>query len=109
MVEESKYKGHIPVLLDEVIENFDPKPNQNFVDCTLGGGGHSLAIIKLTGPSGKALGIDLDEQAVEVAKLKVKNEKLEVDRLIVVKGNFRDLKNIVLQNNFENISGILLD
>ncbi len=109
MVEESKYKGHIPVLLDEVIENFDPKPNQNFVDCTLGGGGHSLAIIKLTGPSGKALGIDLDEQAVEVAKLKVKNEKLKVDRLIAIQGNYKNLKNIVHQNNFENISGILLD
>ena len=119
MVEESKYKGHIPVLLDEVIENFDPKPNQNFVDCTLGGGGHSAAILKLTGPSGKVLGIDLDEQAIKAAELKVssfakatkdkKNEKLEVGRLIAVKGIFTDLKNIVHQNNFENISGILLD
>ena len=100
---------HVPVLLKEVIENLDPRPNQNFVDCTLGGGGHAVEILKRTAPSGRLLGVDLDPQAIEAAKLKVKSEKLEVDRLIAVCGNYKDLKKIVLQNNFKNISGILID
>lgn len=100
---------HVPVLLNEVIAHLDPKPNQNFIDCTLGAGGHSLAILKLTGPDGKVLGIDLDARAIEVAKLKIKNKKLEIDRLVAVKGNYKDLKKIVLQNNFKDISGILVD
>lgn len=100
---------HIPVLLEEVIKNLNPKPNENFVDCTLGGGGHAVAILERTSPNGKLLGIDLDERAIEVAKSKIKSHKLKIDRLIAVCGNFKNLKKIVLQNKFSNISGILLD
>ncbi len=100
---------HIPVLLNEVIKYLDPKPNQNFVDCTLGAGGHTIEILKLTGPRGKVLGIDLDARAIEVAKQKVPSSKFQVPRLIAVQGNYKDLKNIVLQNNFKNISGIIVD
>jgi 16S rRNA (cytosine1402-N4)-methyltransferase len=100
---------HVPVLLKEVIENLDPKPNQNFIDCTLGNGGHAVEILRRTARSGKLLGIDLDPRAIESAKLKVKSEKLNLDRLIAAQGNFKDLKKIVLQNNFKNISGILID
>jgi len=100
---------HVPVLLNEVIKYLDPKPNQNFIDCTLGGGGHTAAILKLTGPRGKVLGIDLDVRAIEVAKQKVLGSKLQVSRLVAVQDNFKNLKEIVLQNNFQNISGILFD
>ena len=95
---------HIPVLLNEVITRLDPKSNQNFVDCTLGAGGHTIEILKRTSPNGKVLGIDLDPRAVEIAKRRVKD-----NRLVAVQGNFKNLKEIVLQNNFKNISGILLD
>ena len=40
-----KYR-HIPVMIKEVLEYLDPKPGQNFIDCTLGGGGHSKAILE---------------------------------------------------------------
>ncbi len=103
------FENHVPVLLKEVIENLNPKSNQNFVDCTLGGGGHAVEILKITSPHGMVLGIDLDKSAIEIAKLKIKNEKLKIDRLIAVNGNFKDLKKIVLQSNFKNISGILFD
>lgn len=106
---EIMFENHVPVLLKEVIENLNPKPNQNFIDCTLGGGGHALAILKLNSPRGKVLGIDLDKSAIEIVKLKMKNEKLKANRLIAVNANFKDLKKIVLQNNFKNISGILID
>ncbi|MFH2136764.1 MAG: 16S rRNA (cytosine(1402)-N(4))-methyltransferase, partial [Patescibacteria group bacterium] len=45
-----KKSEHIPVLLNEVIKFLDPKPNQNFIDCTLGAGGHSVEILKRTAP-----------------------------------------------------------
>ncbi len=49
---------HIPVLQKEVIQYLEPKRNENFIDCTIGEGGHSLAILEETGPKGKILGID---------------------------------------------------
>ncbi len=95
---------HIPVLLSEVIECLNPGPNQNFVDCTLGGGGHAGEILKRTAPAGKVLGIDLDARAITIAAAKIGS-----DRLITVENSYKNLEEIVLQNNFENISGILLD
>jgi 16S rRNA (cytosine1402-N4)-methyltransferase len=101
--------AHVPVLLNEVIKYLDPRPNQNFIDCTLGGGGHTAEILKKTSPNGKVLGIDLDSRAIETAKEKISSQKLKADRLIAVQNNFKNLKEIVLQNNFQNISGILID
>lgn len=57
--------AHIPVLLNEVLEHLDPKPGENFIDCTVGEGGHALAIAKLTAPNGRLLGIDRDADMAE--------------------------------------------
>lgn len=104
-----KKSEHIPVLLNEVIKFLDPKSNQNFVDCTLGAGGHTIEILKKTAPRGRVLGIDMDVNAILVAKQKVLKAGIESSRLIATRGNYRDLKDVVLQNNFKNISGILVD
>ena len=53
---------HKPVLLKEVIKLLNPQPGQNFVDATVGGGGHALEILKLTPPHGRVLGLDWDEE-----------------------------------------------
>ena len=50
--------SHIPVLQKEVIEYLNPKSNENFIDCTVGEGGHALAILEKIEPNGKVLGID---------------------------------------------------
>lgn len=55
---------HQPVLLKEVVEFLDPKPGENFIDATFGGGGHALEILKRTAPDGKVLGIDWDREVV---------------------------------------------
>lgn len=52
---------HISVLLEETIENLNIKENGIYVDGTLGGGGHSLEIVKKLGKNGKLIGIDQDE------------------------------------------------
>ncbi|MBI5071656.1 16S rRNA (cytosine(1402)-N(4))-methyltransferase RsmH, partial [Candidatus Falkowbacteria bacterium] len=100
---------HIPVLLNEVIKFLDPKPNQNFIDCTLGAGGHTIEILKRIAPNGKVLGIDMDMRAILVAKQKVLKAGIPDSRLVAVRDNYKNLKEIVLQNNFKNISGILVD
>ncbi|HUT21985.1 MAG TPA: 16S rRNA (cytosine(1402)-N(4))-methyltransferase RsmH [Candidatus Bipolaricaulota bacterium] len=97
---------HKPVLLKEVIELLDPRKNQNFVDCTLGAGGHAAAILEKTKPKGKVLAIDWDEKAIEAAKINLKKYS---SRLIPVNDNYANLENIIEENDFHDIDGILLD
>jgi len=94
---------HVPVLKKEVIGYLDPKPNENFIDCTIGQAGHSLAILEKTAPNGKVLGIDLSQESLERINGEYK------DRLILVCDNFSNLKNIVERLNFGPVSGILFD
>lgn len=100
--------AHIPVLKKEVLEYLRPKSNKNFIDCTVNGGGHSLAILEKTGPEGKILGIDADPEVLKNTKYKIQDTKYK-DRLILAHGNFADVKKIAENNNFNNISGILFD
>jgi len=99
---------HIPVLLNKVIKYLDPKPGENFIDCTVGAGGHSLAILKKNKP-GKLLAIDCDNESLELFKSKIRNSGLSFPRLILVNDNFRNLKEIVKKHKFYPINGILLD
>lgn len=96
---------HVPVLLNETLEYLDPQPGQNFVDCTLGGGGHALEILKRVMPEGRVLGIDLDEKALESVMSKVH----KVNNLVLVQDNFANLKNILDEKKFYPVHGILMD
>jgi len=95
---------HEPVLLAEILEFLNPQPGQNFIDCTFGGGGHSLAVLERVKPAGKVIGIDWDKNAL----LDSHNENL-----ILINDNYRNLKNIYdkCQKEFglESVNGILLD
>jgi len=94
---------HIPVLQNEALEYLAPKPNDNFIDCTLNGGGHAKAILEKTAPKGKVLGIEADVELYQ----KVKAEA--VRRLIPVNDNFINLKEIVRQEKFRQVKGVLFD
>ena len=97
---------HIPVLLNEVIKLIDPKENENYIDATLGEGGHTLALLQKTSPAGKVLGIDLDPETLEIA-----HRKLQAfgDRLVLVNDNFKNLEEVVENQKFKEISGIVFD
>ena len=99
---------HIPVLQKEVIEYLDPKPNENFIDCTIDGGGHTAAILEKISPQGKVLGIDLDPELLKAAEIKNQKAKIK-NRLILVNDNFSNLKSIVARERFRPIQGILFD
>ncbi|MGB9680859.1 MAG: 16S rRNA (cytosine(1402)-N(4))-methyltransferase RsmH [Minisyncoccia bacterium] len=99
---------HQPVLLNEVIQYFNPQSNQNFIDCTIGGGGHAFQILSLTNPEGKLMGIDWSKEAIE--ELKEESQKLKINnRLILVNDNFINLKKIVKEKKFYPLHGILFD
>lgn len=91
-------KYHIPVLQKEVLEYLNPKPNDNFIDCTIGEGGHALVILEKTAPQGKILGIDWE------VRIKAKDK-----RLVLVQDNFANLKKIVKKQKFKKVTGILFD
>jgi 16S rRNA (cytosine1402-N4)-methyltransferase len=97
---------HIPVLLNEVIKLLDPKENENFIDATLGEGGHTLALLQKTSPAGKVLGIDLDPETLEIV-----HRKLHAfgERLVLANNNFKNLEEIIEENKFKEISGIVFD
>jgi len=110
---------HIPVLLNEVIEYLEPKPGENFIDCTIGGGGHAIKILEKAFPSGRLLGIDWDHEMLERLSLKLKvpegqsygagkNPKV-LNRVILTRGSFANLEKIAQENNFTEVDGILLD
>jgi 16S rRNA (cytosine1402-N4)-methyltransferase len=99
---------HIPVLKREVIEILEPLKNENFIDATIGEGGHAIAILEKTSPKGKLLGIDKNLALLKIAKKNLKEMGFE-RRVILVKGNFKDLKEIVERTGFKEIRGILFD
>jgi len=98
--------SHIPVLQKEVLRYLDPKPNENFIDCTIGGGGHTLAILEKTGPNGKILGIDADPKVIRNLELEIRNFK---KRIILVHNNFTNLGEIIENTKFNCANGILFD
>ncbi|MBU1203006.1 16S rRNA (cytosine(1402)-N(4))-methyltransferase RsmH [Patescibacteria group bacterium] len=102
MPDEYQHKG---VLAKEVIDYLEPKSNQNFVDCTLGGGGHSFMILEKIGPKGKLIAFELDSRAIRASKERLKKFK---DRLIIVNKNFVHLEEEVKKHQLD-ISGIVLD
>ncbi|MCD6429272.1 16S rRNA (cytosine(1402)-N(4))-methyltransferase RsmH [bacterium] len=101
---------HLPVLQKEVIKYLDPQPNENFIDATLGEGGHALAILEKTKPNGKVLGIEIDPEIYRKAKnkLSIINDQLS-NRLILVNDSYTNLEKIIKEQNFKPIHGILFD
>ncbi len=97
---------HVPVLLKEVVEGINPKPGENLVDGTIGGGSHAEAILKKTAPKGKLLGIDYDEEALIESKRKLKDSP---DRIILEKGSYSDFTEFAVKNNFSPINIFFLD
>jgi len=102
----------VPVMLKEVIENLNPKAGENFIDCTLGGGGYSFAIAKLIGKKGKVLAIDLDKLAINNAKTKINKNNLI--NITLVHDNFKNLikifkKYFTKECQANRVDGIVFD
>ena len=100
---------HYSVMLEETVDGLDIKPDGIYVDCTMGGGGHSSEILRrLTkmGGTGKLISIDRDPEAVAAA-----GERLSVfgERSIICKGNFCEAPAILDSLGIEKIDGVTAD
>ena len=97
---------HIPVLLNECINGLNIKPDGIYVDGTLGGAGHSIEILKkLDKEKGILIGIDRDEEALNAAKVKLK----DFNNVKYIHSNHDNIKKILADLNIEKVDGILLD
>ncbi|MGI6113889.1 MAG: 16S rRNA (cytosine(1402)-N(4))-methyltransferase RsmH [Mahellales bacterium] len=97
---------HMPVLLDESIDYLNIQRGGIYVDGTLGGAGHSIEICKRLGPEGMLIGIDRDEQAINIASERLKG--LE-GKISIHHGNYIDIPQILKSMNIDKVDGILLD
>lgn len=97
---------HEPVLLKEVIKYLEPKSNKNYVDCTLGLGGHSRKILEKNGPNGQLIGIEQNTEGIEEAQKRLDEFK---ERVKLVRSNFRNLEKIIKDSKISSVDGILFD
>jgi len=99
---------HVPVMLDEVMHFLQPHSGSHYIDGTVGGGGHTAAILERSEPDGKVLGLDADEQALVRVRTRL-SQFVDNGRLVLVHSNFAHLARIVAEAEFGSIQGILLD
>lgn len=97
---------HLPVLTREILNYLNLKKGGVYIDCTLGGGGHSKAILEKIYPQGLLIGIDQDIEAIETAKEELKSY---ISKVKLVKGNFKNLGEILLDLKIKIVSGIIFD
>lgn len=97
---------HVPVLLNEVLSYLNCRKGGVYIDCTLGGGGHSKTILNNIYPNCMLIGIDQDIEAIDVAKRELESYS---NRIKLVKGNFKNLKDILLKLKVDTVSGIIFD
>lgn len=96
---------HKPVLVREVVEALNVEPGKDYIDCTLGLGGHAKAIMEEAYP-GRLLGIDTDPDAIWIAR---ENLADYASNITFVNDNFNNLENICLSYDFAHVDGILFD
>ncbi|MGL4451460.1 MAG: 16S rRNA (cytosine(1402)-N(4))-methyltransferase RsmH [Sarcina sp.] len=96
---------HISVLLNECIEGLNIKENGIYVDCTLGGAGHSSIILEHLSNAGRLIGIDQDKDALKAAGERLKN----FENATLVHSNFENIKSVLDELEIDGVDGILID
>ena len=96
-----KKEYHKPVLISEVIEFLDPGRGKSYIDATVGGGGHTTALLAR---GARVLGIDRDEEAINY----LREARTEKD-LVLARGNFAGIWEIANEKGFKEVDGIIFD
>ena len=100
---------HLPVLLHECLDGLRIKPTGVYLDCTLGGAGHSSEILKRLGPGGLLIGIDRDAEAIEAAAQRLSSVETQA-RFCCLRGNFHDAATLLKGVETDrSLDGILVD
>ena len=97
---------HEPVLYHEVLNALKPVSGRDYLDGTLGAGGHAEGILKASAPQGKLLGLDLDPQALAIARQRLFSFE---DRIVIRQASYRLAPEILVEIGWQKVHGILLD
>lgn len=110
--------SHTPVLLDEVLENLEIKPNGVYVDCTLGGAGHSSKILEKL-ETGLLVGFDKDQEAIDASTKKLSKtckvfskdnfKKVNEKSCLIIKDDFKNSPSVLTELGITTVDGILID
>jgi 16S rRNA (cytosine1402-N4)-methyltransferase len=98
--------AHKPVLLIETINALAVQPGGRYIDCTVGGGGHSIAILENSAPGGQLLGIDADPEAIRLANAHLSKYQNSV---LLVNDNFVNISDICKRYSYLPVHGVLFD
>ena len=97
---------HVSVMLEETVQGLVTDPQGTYVDCTLGGGGHSHRIAELLAPEGRLIGLDQDEAAIKAATERLSDAGCRVE---IVHSNFRHLEKVLHGLGVEQVDGVVFD
>ena len=95
---------HYTVMKNEAVDALNCKNGLVYVDCTLGGGGHSELILKRIQPDGRLIAFDVDEDAIRASKERLKDYK----NLTIVKDSYTNIKNVLQELGIQKITGGVL-
>ena len=97
---------HYTVMLNEAVDALECQDGKIYVDCTLGGGGHSELILQRISPNGRLIAFDIDDEAISHAKERLKNYK----NLTIIKSSYVNIKSELKKLGIEKITGgVILD
>ena len=97
---------HYTVMLNEAVDALECKDGKIYVDCTLGGGGHSELILKRISPNGRLISFDIDDEAIAHASERLKN----YSNLTLLKSSYTNIKSELNKLGIEKITGgVILD
>lgn len=95
---------HYTVMKKEAVDALQCQSGKIYVDCTLGGGGHSELILQRIQPEGKLIAFDIDQDAINAASERLKNYK----NLTIVKDSYTNIKKVLKELGIEKITGGVL-
>jgi len=104
----NEHSQHVSVMPEEVLYFLQPEAGGYYIDGTVGGGGHTAALLERSAPNGRVLGIDTDIHALERVRAGLA-KYVDSGRLVLVHANFADLTHIAAQTGFNQVQGVLLD
>jgi 16S rRNA (cytosine1402-N4)-methyltransferase len=99
-------EGHLPVLVEEVVDLLAPRPGSSVADCTVGGGGHAERLLESSSPDGRLLGLDADQTAISEAQRALARFG---DRVVLRHANFAAIYDVAREEGFVPLDAVLFD
>jgi len=101
--------SHLPVMLAEILEIFDPHPSQTFLDCTLGYGGHARELLARIQPNGLLIGLDVDPIEQPKTETRLRSLGFNAETFRTQRSNFAGIKRALALEGLGGVDGILAD